>query len=76
METKENLRNSILNKIKQLSDDKLSNLESYLNDLESRFTTEKSTLSFSGIFEELELNELTSELHQSRKDDNDRIPQF
>lgn len=76
MTTKEKLRNSILNKIKKLSDDKLPNLDSYLNDLESQFSTEKSTLSFSGIFEELDLDELTTELHKSREDKNDRIPQF
>ncbi|MDW3193343.1 MAG: hypothetical protein R8G66_13305 [Cytophagales bacterium] len=76
MVTKEKLRKSILNKVKKLSDDKLSNLDSYLNDLNSEFSTEQSTLSFSGIFEELELNELTNELHQSRTDDNNRIPQF
>jgi len=76
MATKEKLRNSILDKIKKLSDDKLPNLDSYLNDLESRFSTEKSTLSFRGIFEGLELDELTTELHESRKDNNDRIPQF
>ncbi|MCP4459984.1 MAG: hypothetical protein GY816_18470 [Cytophagales bacterium] len=76
MATKEKLRNSILNKIKKLSEDKLPNLDSYLNDLESRFSTEKSALSFSGIFEGLELNELTTELHKLREDNNDRIPQF
>ncbi len=76
MVTKEKLRKSILNKVKKLSDDKLSNLDSYLNDLNSEFTTEQSALSFGGIFEDLELNELTTELHQSRTDDNNRIPQF
>jgi len=76
MATKEKLRNSILKKIKKLSDDKLPNLDAYLNDLESQFSTEKPTLSFSGIFKGLELDELTTELHESRKDNNDRIPQF
>lgn len=76
MATKEKLRNLILNKIKKLSDDKLRNLDSYLNDLEPHFTTEKSTLSFSGIFKDLELDELTNELHKSRKDANERIPKF
>lgn len=76
MVTKEKLRKLILNKVKKLSDDKLLNLDLYLNDLNSEFSTEQSTLSFSGIFEELELNELTTELHQSRTDDNNRIPQF
>ncbi len=76
MTTKEKLRNSILKKIKKLSDDKLSNLDSYLNDLESRFSTEKTTLSFSGIFDGLELDELTTNLHESRKDNSERIPQF
>jgi len=76
MATKEKLRNSILNKIKKLSDDKLPNLDSYLNDLESRLSTEKPTLSFRGIFADLDLDELTSKLHESRKDNTDRIPQF
>ena len=76
MATKEKLRKAILNKIKNLSDDKLSNLDAYISDLESHLSTEKSTLSFSGIFKELELTELTSELHKSREDNNERIPQF
>ena len=76
MATQEKLRKLILNKIKKLSDDKLRNLESYLKDLESDVSTEKSVLSFSGIFSGLELDELTTELHKSREDDNDRIPQF
>ena len=76
MATKEKLRNSILSKIKKLSDDKLPNLDSYLNELESRFSTKKSTMSFSGIFEGMELDELTTNLHESRKDNTDRIPQF
>ena len=76
MVTKEKLRKSILNKVKKLSNDKLQSLDSYLNDLNSEFSTERSALSFSGIFEELELNELTTELHPSRKGDNNRIPQF
>jgi hypothetical protein len=76
MTAKEKLRNKILQKIKKLSEDKLLNIDSYLNDLELRFTSEKSSLSFSGIFEELELNEFTNELHKSRQSGNNRIPQF
>lgn len=76
MASKEKLRNIILNKVKKLSDDKLRNLDSYLNDMESHLTSEKSALSFSGIFKGLELKELTTELHKSRKDNNQRIPQF
>lgn len=76
MATKEKLRNSIINKIKKLSDDKLQNLNSYVNDLESQISSEKSPLSYSGIFKELELNELTIELHKHRNDNNERIPQF
>lgn len=66
----------MLNKVKQLSDDKLANLESFLNDMESHFTTEKSTLSFSGIFSDLDVSDLTTELHKNRADENDRIPRF
>ena len=76
MVTKEKLRTKILDKIKKLSDEKLLNLDSYLNDLESEFSTNKSPLSFSGVFEGLELNELTSELHEARRNNNTRIPQF
>lgn len=76
MATKEKLRNIVLNKVKKLSDDKLQNLDSYLNDLETNFQTEKSTLSFSGIFKDLDFDDLTSELHKSREDNNERIPQF
>ena len=76
MTTKEKLRNRILNKVKKLSDDKLRTLDSYLNDLESHFTTERSTLSFSGILKGLDLDELTTELHKSREDSNERIPKF
>ncbi|MEQ9229649.1 MAG: hypothetical protein RIF46_03135 [Cyclobacteriaceae bacterium] len=76
METKEKLRNTILNKVKHLSDDKLSNLEAYISDLESHISTDQSPLAFSGIFKELELTELTSDLHKSREDDDNRIPKF
>jgi hypothetical protein len=76
MTTKEKLRNTILNKIKKLSDDKLPNLEAYISDLEVRLSTEQSPMSFSGIFEGLKLDELTNELHKSRGDSNERIPQF
>lgn len=76
MITKEKLRKSILNKIKKLPDDKLSKLDAYISDLERHLSTGKSPLSFSGIFKEIELTELTTELHKSREDHNDRIPQF
>jgi len=76
MTTKEKLRNSILKKIKKLSDDKLPNLDAFLNDLESHFSSKKSPLSFSGIFEGLEIDELTTELHKTREDSSTRIPQF
>jgi len=76
MATKEKLRSRILNKVEKLSDDKLSYLESYINDLDSRSVTNKSILTFSGIFCDMEMSELTSELHKSRKDNNERIPQF
>lgn len=75
MATKEKLRSNILSRVKKLSDDKLSNLDSFLSDLESGHITEKSTLSFSGIFQDLELIELTSELHKNRESTNERIPQ-
>ncbi len=76
MATREKLRNIILNRVKKLSDDKLRNLDVYLNDRESHPNTEKSPLPFSGIFEDLKLDELTSELHKSREDNNERIPKF
>jgi len=76
METKEKLRSSIVNRVKKLSDDKLPNLDSFLSDLESGHSTDKSSLSFSGIFKELELSELTSELHKNRESTNERIPLF
>ena len=76
MAAMEKLRNIVLNKVRKLSDDKLRNLDSYLNDLQSQVETEKSTLSFSGIFEDLELDDLTSKLHKTREDNNERIPQF
>ncbi len=73
MTTKEKLRNIILNKVKKLSDEKLVNLDTFLNDLESQFTTEKSSLSFSGIFRDLELDDLTTKLYENRKDNNERV---
>jgi len=76
MATQEKLRKTILNKIRNLSDDKLPSLDSFLTDLESEFTTEKSSLSFSGIFKDLELDDLTSDLHKNREDKNERIIEF
>lgn len=76
MATKEKLRNIILKKVENLSEDKLQNLESFLNDLESHFSTERSPLSYSGIFREIDLSDLTTQLHENRADNNDRIPSF
>ncbi len=76
MATKEKLRNIILNKIKNLSDEKLRNVDLFLNDLESQFTTDQSSLSFGGIFQDLDLEDLTSDLHKNREDNNERIPKF
>jgi len=76
MATKEKLRNIILNKIKNLSDEKLRNVDLFLNDLDSQFTTDKSSLSFGGIFQDLELEDLTCDLHKNREDNNERIPKF
>ncbi len=75
MSTKQKLRSSILNRIKHLPEDKLLNLDEYINDLEAHHDNE-SVLSFSGIFAELEMNDLTSKLHKNREDRIDRIPLF
>ncbi|MFY0606486.1 MAG: hypothetical protein JXR10_07220 [Cyclobacteriaceae bacterium] len=76
MATKEKLRKTILNKIEKLSDDKLPNLDAYITDLETVLSSDRSPLSFSGIFKDLELNELTDELHKTRGDITQRIPEF
>lgn len=76
MATKDKLRNIVLKKVKNLSEDKLSNLDSFIDDLESRFGIEQTTLSFSGIFHEIDANDLTTGLHEKRMDGNERIPEF
>jgi hypothetical protein len=76
MVTKEKLRNQILNKVKRLPDEELTNLEAYLNDLETKNAPTKPTLSYSGIFKELEIGELTSGLNKNRTDNHERIPSF
>ncbi len=76
MATKDKLRNIILNKVKNLSEDKLSNLDSFLNDLESQFGTEESALSFNGIFRDIDIDELTTGLHEKRMEGDERIPEF
>lgn len=76
MATKDRLRKSILKKINELSEEKLPKVESYLNELETEFSTDQTTLSFSGIFKDLDLDETTINLHESRRDSQDRIPEF
>jgi len=76
MGAKQKLKESIIHKVEKLTDDQLSNLNIYLDDLGNEFSTEQNSLSFSGIFKELEIEDLTSKLHESRMYGKDRIPQF
>ena len=76
MATKEKLRTIVLNKVKRLSEDKLSNLDSFLDDLESQQKQERTSLSYTGIFSDLDLEDLTTDLHRNRADQRDRIPTF
>lgn len=76
MVTNEKQRNRILNKVKKLSDDKLTNLEAYINELDTELSSEAPTMSYSGIFKDLDIDELTSDLHHRRTDTDQRIPLF
>ncbi len=76
MITTQKFRELILNKVKKLSDDKLTYLDSFLEDLESQPISKKTIMSFGGVFKDLQLSELTSDLHAARNDGNIRVPQF
>lgn len=76
MITTQKFRELILNKVKKLSDDKLTYLDSFLEDLESQPISKKTVMSFGGVFKDLQLSELTSDLHAARNDGNIRVPQF
>lgn len=76
MTSQEKLRNRVINKVRRLSDDKLRNLDLFLDEMGSRPQSKKSPLSFSGIFKDLDIEDLTNNLHEKRRDRNERIPEF
>jgi hypothetical protein len=77
MIAKSKIRQRIMNRIKNLSDDKLNFLEKYMDDLENKVNQKSEILSYSGIFKDLDqdiIDELTIDLSDQRSNENSRIP--
>lgn len=73
---KNELRKKLIQRIKELSDDKLGSLEAYLNELESDIRLKSEILAFSGIFKNLDkdvIDDLTINLEKRRLSGSSRI---
>ena len=76
MVTKNNLRQRIINRIKNLSEDKLDSVENYILNIENDINAKSEILSFSGIFKDLDkdiMNDLTINLPKRRIQGTSRI---
>ena len=70
------LRQRIIERVKNLPDDRLNTLEGYLEDLEKGIHQKSEILSFAGIFEDLDeefTDDLTINLHERRLKGTSRI---
>ena len=70
------LRQRIIERVKNLPDDRLNTLEGYLEDLEKGIYQKSEILSFAGIFEDLDeeiMDELTTNLRERRLRGTSRI---
>ena len=76
MISKSNIRQRLIQRIKKLSDDKLSSVENYINSLENDIKNKTEVLSFAGIFSDLDsetFEDLTSNLKVNRQKGISRI---
>ncbi len=77
MSTKEKeLKGELINRISNLSEEKLKSLEEFIDSLEKVNSSKERILSFAGIFKNLDdeiYGDLTENLHMNRLKGNNRI---
>lgn len=74
MTRKEKISQKLLERIKNLTVEKLQTLDEFISTLEKGKKSKSEILSFAGIFSDLDLpKELTTDLHESRKKGSSRI---
>jgi len=76
-ETKNKIKYKLIKRINSMSNDKLRNLEDFMNQLESGKNTRDEILSFAGALKSMDpefFRELTDDLHLNRKAGLSRIP--
>lgn len=77
MDSKQNIRKKIIERINRLSDDKLKSVDNYIDQIESEIKSKQSIISYSGIFKDLDTEfhaDLTENLHDNRFKGSNRIP--
>ncbi len=77
MKTESKQRKRLADRIKDIPDENLDSLESYMDQLENRASRNSKVLSYSGIFKDLDeevFRDLTENLHVKRVVDDSRIP--
>lgn len=76
MDSKNKLRNNLIQKIQQLSDDKLEQVNDLLDEMEAHENSKQITLQLAGSWKDLNeelFNDLTSSLHYKRNNDRQII---
>ena len=69
-ETKNKIKDKLIKRINSMSNDKLKNLEDYMNQLESKKNTRDEILSFAGALKSMNaefFRDLIDDLHSNRK---------
>lgn len=72
MNVKNRLRNSLMRKIQNLSENKLTEVDNLLSRIENQIKSKEMTLKFAGSWKELDDDfflDLTANLHQNRAND-------
>jgi hypothetical protein len=76
MDSKSKLRNNLIQKIQQLPDDKLKQVNDLLDEMEAHANSKQETLQLAGSWRDLSeelFNDLTSKLHHKRNNDRQII---
>lgn len=72
MDVKKKLRNNLINRIQQLSTDRLTEISDLLNKIENQLKSKDKTLQLAGTWKDLDEDifiDLTEKLHENRRKD-------
>ena len=75
-ETNSKIKDKLIRRINSLSNDKLKNLEDFINQMEHEKNFRDEILSFAGVFENMDqdfFKDLTDNLQTNRETGSDRI---